>query len=62
MRARLVADGTLAALERFAILDDAWAAVLAGSATTAGFVDLLRDFCFPGSGEVYAVLGLQLRA
>jgi puromycin-sensitive aminopeptidase len=44
MRARLVADGALAPLERFAILDDAWAAVLAGSATTAGFVDLLRNF------------------
>jgi GNAT superfamily N-acetyltransferase len=29
---------------------------------SVGFVDLLRDFCFPGSGEVYAVLGLQLRA
>lgn len=27
-----------------------------------GFVDLLRDFRFPGSSEVYAVLGLQLRA
>lgn len=27
-----------------------------------GFVDLLRDFRFPGSGEIYAVLGLQLRA
>lgn len=26
-----------------------------------GFVDLLRDFTFPGSSEVYAVLGLQLR-
>jgi ribosomal protein S18 acetylase RimI-like enzyme len=26
---------------------------------SVGFVDLLRDFCFPGSGEVYAVLGLQ---
>ena len=29
---------------------------------SVGFVDLLRNFCFPGSGEVYAVLGLQLRA
>jgi ribosomal protein S18 acetylase RimI-like enzyme len=29
---------------------------------SVGFVDLLRDFRFPGSGEVYAVLGLQLRA
>lgn len=26
---------------------------------SVGFVDLLRDFRFPGSGEVYAVLGLQ---
>ena len=26
---------------------------------SVGFVDLLRNFCFPGSGEVYAVLGLQ---
>ncbi len=29
---------------------------------SVGFVDLLRDFRFPGSHEVYAVLGLQLRA
>jgi ribosomal protein S18 acetylase RimI-like enzyme len=28
---------------------------------SVGFVDLLRDFRFPGSSEVYAVLGLQLR-
>jgi ribosomal protein S18 acetylase RimI-like enzyme len=24
-----------------------------------GFVDLLRDFVFPGSPEVYAVMGLE---
>lgn len=24
-----------------------------------GFIDLLRDFRFPGSGEVYAILGLE---
>jgi ribosomal protein S18 acetylase RimI-like enzyme len=29
---------------------------------SVGFVDLLRDFRFPGSTEVYAVLGLQLPA
>jgi ribosomal protein S18 acetylase RimI-like enzyme len=29
---------------------------------SVGFVDLLRDFRFPGSSEVYAVLGLQCRA
>lgn len=29
---------------------------------SVGFVDLLREFRFPGSGEVYAVLGLQWRA
>lgn len=28
---------------------------------SVGFVDLLRDFRFPGSSEAYAVLGLQLR-
>ena len=27
-----------------------------------GFVDLLRDFVFPGSTEVYAVMGLDRRA
>jgi ribosomal protein S18 acetylase RimI-like enzyme len=26
---------------------------------SVGFVDLLRDFCFPGNQEVYAVLGLH---
>jgi ribosomal protein S18 acetylase RimI-like enzyme len=29
---------------------------------SAGFVDLLRDFVFPGSTEVYAVMGLDRRA
>jgi len=24
-----------------------------------GFTDLLRDFSFPGSAEVYAILGLE---
>ena len=29
---------------------------------SVGFVDLLRDFVFPGSAEVYAVMGLDRRA
>jgi puromycin-sensitive aminopeptidase len=44
MRAELLDGGGLNARERFAIVDDAWAAVLAGTATVAEYVDLLDSF------------------
>jgi puromycin-sensitive aminopeptidase len=44
MRATLLAGGGLNARERFAIVDDAWAAVLAGTATVGEYVDLLDSF------------------
>ncbi|HEX5095230.1 MAG TPA: M1 family metallopeptidase, partial [Acidimicrobiia bacterium] len=44
MRATLLTHGRLNARERFAIVDDAWAAVLANTATVAEYVDLLDSF------------------
>jgi puromycin-sensitive aminopeptidase len=43
-RTQLVESGACNALERFALVDDAWAQVLAGDVTAGEFLDLCRRF------------------
>jgi puromycin-sensitive aminopeptidase len=44
LRGRMHAGAELSALERYTIVDDAWAAVVAGQAPVASFLDLVRGF------------------
>jgi puromycin-sensitive aminopeptidase len=61
-RERLLAEGVLEPLERFALVDDLWAAVLAGNATAAEFLLCARRFSTETDPVVWrAVLG-HLRA
>jgi puromycin-sensitive aminopeptidase len=61
-RERLLDAGILDARERFALIDDLWAAVLAGSATAAEFLACARQFTDESDLSVWRVLSAHLRA
>jgi puromycin-sensitive aminopeptidase len=57
MAQRLVAEqGRLAPLERFNLVSDAWAAVLAGHSPLADFVDLIRHFPDERDPDVWSTI------
>jgi puromycin-sensitive aminopeptidase len=61
-RERLLDAGILDPRERFALVDDLWAAVLAGSASAAEFLACARVFSDESDLAVWRVLGAHLRA
>jgi puromycin-sensitive aminopeptidase len=60
-RAAMLASGTLSPLERFALVDDLWAAVLAGRAEASELVALARDFASERDLVVWRILTTRLR-
>jgi len=60
-RTELVESGACTPLERYALVDDAWAAVLAGSTTAAEFVDFTRRFAGETDLVVWRALVARLR-
>jgi puromycin-sensitive aminopeptidase len=61
-RTRLLAANVLAPLERFTLVDDLWALVLAGDAAAAEFVDTARQFADETDLVVWRGLSGSLRA
>ena len=61
-RDRLLDAGVLAPLERFALVDDLWAAVLAGDATAAEFLSCARRFADESDPVVWRAVVGHLRA
>jgi aminopeptidase N len=61
-RERLLDAAVLQPLERFALVDDLWAAVLAGAATAAEFVETALRFAGEEDLVVWRALGSHLRA
>ncbi|MGQ0823899.1 MAG: M1 family metallopeptidase [Actinomycetota bacterium] len=60
-RSRLVDAGVLGPLERFAIVDDAWAALLAGTSSARGFLELAERFAGERDLIVWRALVARLR-
>jgi puromycin-sensitive aminopeptidase len=61
-RERLLAGGVLEPLERFALVDDLWAAVLAGDATAEEFLECARRFSAETDPVVWRAVVGHLRA
>jgi puromycin-sensitive aminopeptidase len=61
-RDQLLDAGVLSALERTALVDDQWAAVLAGSETAAEFLEVSRRFAAETELVVWRILSSHLRA
>jgi puromycin-sensitive aminopeptidase len=61
-RDRLLDAGVLEPLERFALIDDLWAAVLAGAATASDYVETARRFIHERELVVWRALAAHLRA
>ena len=61
-RERLLDAGVLQPLERFALVDDLWAAVLAGEATAAEFLETALRLAGEEDLVVWRALGSHLRA
>jgi puromycin-sensitive aminopeptidase len=61
-RERLLDAGVLQPLERFALVDDLWAAVLAGAATAAEFLETALRLAGEEDLVVWRALGSHLRA
>ena len=61
-RDRLLGAGVLDPLERFALVDDLWAAVLAGDTTAADFLACARGFADEDDLVVWRALNGYLRA
>jgi puromycin-sensitive aminopeptidase len=61
-RARLLGANVLAPLERFTLIDDLWALVLAGDATATEFVETARGFADETDLVVWRGLAGSLRA
>jgi len=60
-REQLLDAGVLQPLERFSLVDDLWAAVLAGTATAAEFLETSLRFADEEELVVWRVLGAHLR-
>src|SRR6185369_3116298 len=61
-RDRLLDANVLEPLERFALVDDLWAAVLAGDATAAEFLSCARRFADESDPVVWRAVVGHLRA
>ena len=61
-RTRLLDAGVLEPLERFALIDDLWAAVLAGATAADEYLDTARRFAGEPELVVWRALGSHLRA
>jgi puromycin-sensitive aminopeptidase len=61
-RDRLLDEEVLEPLERFALLDDLWAAVLAGTERATAFLDIARRFSRERELVVWRVLAAHLRS
>ena len=61
-RDRLLESGVLDGRERFTLVDDLWASVLAGGATAAEFLDVAQRFADERDLVVWRILAAHLRA
>jgi puromycin-sensitive aminopeptidase len=61
-RDRLLESGVLDARERFVLVDDLWAAVLAGVATASEFLEVAQRFTDERDVVVWRILSAHLRA